>query len=71
MEHNSVWRKYISDVIIYPIVFHRGVLTLPRELLAGAGAGMCQITITTPMELLKIQLQDAGRSGRSRSGCSK
>ncbi|VDP34545.1 unnamed protein product [Schistosoma mattheei] len=29
---------------------------------AGAGAGTCQIIITTPMELLKIQLQDAGRT---------
>lgn len=37
-------------------------LTLPREMLAGAGAGLCQIVITTPMELLKIQGQDAGRT---------
>lgn len=37
-------------------------LTLPREMLAGAGAGLCQIIITTPMELLKIQGQDAGRT---------
>lgn len=33
-----------------------------REVLAGAGAGTCQIIVTTPMELLKIQLQDAGRT---------
>ena len=39
-------------------------MTLGREVLAGAGAGLCQIVVTTPMELLKIQLQDAGRSGR-------
>lgn len=32
-----------------------------REMLAGACAGFCQIVITTPMELLKIQMQDAGR----------
>lgn len=37
-------------------------LTLPREMLAGAGAGLCQIIVTTPMELLKIQGQDAGRT---------
>ncbi|KAK7108035.1 hypothetical protein V1264_015837 [Littorina saxatilis] len=43
-----------------------GELTLPREVLSGAGAGLCQIIVTTPMELLKIQLQDAGRSGNSR-----
>ena len=38
-----------------------GRLTLRQEMLAGGGAGFCQIIITTPMELLKIQLQDAGR----------
>ncbi|XP_050436045.1 mitochondrial glutamate carrier 1-like isoform X2 [Adelges cooleyi] len=36
-------------------------LTLVREMLAGAGAGLFQIIVTTPMELLKIQMQDAGR----------
>ncbi|XP_071848555.1 mitochondrial glutamate carrier 1-like [Apostichopus japonicus] len=38
-----------------------GKLPFYRELLAGAGAGLCQVIATTPMELLKIQLQDAGR----------
>jgi len=36
-------------------------LPLGREMAAGGLAGLCQIIITTPMELLKIQLQDAGR----------
>ncbi|KPP74623.1 mitochondrial glutamate carrier 1-like, partial [Scleropages formosus] len=36
-------------------------LTVFKEMLAGCGAGMCQVIITTPMEMLKIQLQDAGR----------
>ncbi|XP_071387992.1 mitochondrial glutamate carrier 1 [Centroberyx affinis] len=36
-------------------------LSLLREMLAGCGAGMCQVIVTTPMEMLKIQLQDAGR----------
>ncbi|XP_052009499.1 mitochondrial glutamate carrier 1 [Xyrauchen texanus] len=36
-------------------------LTLVREMLAGCGAGTCQVIVTTPMEMLKIQLQDAGR----------
>ncbi|XP_074005099.1 mitochondrial glutamate carrier 1 isoform X1 [Numenius arquata] len=39
-------------------------LTLLREMLAGCGAGTCQVIVTTPMEMLKIQLQDAGRIGR-------
>ena len=30
-------------------------------MVSGGLAGLCQIIITTPMELLKIQLQDAGR----------
>ncbi|XP_043823559.1 mitochondrial glutamate carrier 2 [Dromiciops gliroides] len=34
---------------------------LVREMLAGCGAGVCQAVITSPMEMLKIQLQDAGR----------
>ncbi|XP_036895054.1 mitochondrial glutamate carrier 1 isoform X2 [Sturnira hondurensis] len=36
-------------------------LTLFKEMLAGCGAGTCQVIVTTPMEMLKIQLQDAGR----------
>ncbi|XP_051985896.1 mitochondrial glutamate carrier 1-like [Xyrauchen texanus] len=36
-------------------------LSVFKEMLAGCGAGMCQVVITTPMEMLKIQLQDAGR----------
>ncbi|XP_010176142.1 mitochondrial glutamate carrier 1 [Antrostomus carolinensis] len=36
-------------------------LTLLREMLARCGAGTCQVIVTTPMEMLKIQLQDAGR----------
>ncbi|XP_063120152.1 mitochondrial glutamate carrier 1 isoform X7 [Rattus norvegicus] len=39
-------------------------LTLPKEMLAGCGAGTCQVIVTTPMEMLKIQLQDAGRIAR-------
>lgn len=51
-----------NDFFRHVLRTDKGTLTLPRELVAGAGAGMCQIIITTPMELLKIQLQDAGRS---------
>lgn len=36
-------------------------LPIEREMAAGGLAGACQIIITTPMELLKIQMQDAGR----------
>lgn len=40
-------------------------MSLQREMIAGGSAGFCQIIVTTPMELLKIQLQDAGRVGQS------
>ncbi|KAM9229643.1 mitochondrial glutamate carrier 2 [Dugong dugon] len=38
-----------------------GQRNLKMEMLAGCGAGMCQVVVTCPMEMLKIQLQDAGR----------
>lgn len=41
---------------------HSSHLSLPKEMLAGGGAGLCQVIVTTPMELLKIQCQDAGRT---------
>ncbi|XP_066580656.1 mitochondrial glutamate carrier 1 isoform X2 [Amia ocellicauda] len=41
-------------------------LTLYKEMLAGCGAGTCQVIVTTPMEMLKIQLQDAGRLAAQR-----
>uniref|UniRef100_A0A672GUM1 Mitochondrial glutamate carrier 2 n=1 Tax=Salarias fasciatus TaxID=181472 RepID=A0A672GUM1_SALFA len=43
-----------------------GSLTVFKEMLAGCCAGMCQVIVTTPMEMLKIQLQDAGRLGKTR-----
>ncbi|XP_075675497.1 mitochondrial glutamate carrier 1-like [Dermatophagoides pteronyssinus] len=50
---NDFFRHRFSD--------RSGKITLHREMIAGSLAGLCQIVITTPMELLKIQLQDAGR----------
>lgn len=39
-----------------------GAPTIPlwKEMAAGAGAGLCQVVATTPMERVKIQLQIAG-----------
>lgn len=50
---NDFFRHQLSD--------RNGNITLNREMIAGSLAGLCQIVVTTPMELLKIQLQDAGR----------
>ncbi|XP_059259918.1 mitochondrial glutamate carrier 2 isoform X3 [Mustela nigripes] len=41
---------------------------LKMEMLAGCGAGICQVVVTCPMEMLKIQLQDAGRLAAHRQG---
>ncbi|XP_004616762.1 mitochondrial glutamate carrier 2 isoform X1 [Sorex araneus] len=43
---------------------------LKMEMLAGCGAGMCQVVVTCPMEMLKIQLQDAGRLATHPQGSS-
>ncbi|XP_029065387.1 mitochondrial glutamate carrier 1 isoform X2 [Monodon monoceros] len=48
----------------------RQKLTLFKEMLAGCGAGTCQVIVTTPMEMLKIQLQDAGRIAAQRKTLS-
>ena len=34
-----------------------GTLPLYREMMAGAGAGFCQVVATNPMELVKIRMQ--------------
>ena len=50
-----------NDYFRHKLTRADGKLPVHREMVAGGLAGLCQIVITTPMELLKIQLQDAGR----------
>merc|ERR1719410_1625901 len=50
-----------NDFFRHKLTKPDGSLPVLREMVAGGSAGMCQIVVTTPMELLKIQLQDAGR----------
>ncbi|KAH8346834.1 hypothetical protein KR059_000475, partial [Drosophila kikkawai] len=50
-----------NDYFRYHLSTNEGVVSLPRAGLAGGLAGLFQIVVTTPMELLKIQMQDAGR----------
>jgi len=50
-----------NDFFRHKLTKPDGSLPVTREMMAGGSAGMCQIVVTTPMELLKIQLQDAGR----------
>ncbi|XP_013186052.2 mitochondrial glutamate carrier 1 isoform X1 [Amyelois transitella] len=50
-----------NDMFRHYLTLSDGSLPMYRQMLAGGSAGACQIVITTPMELLKIQMQDAGR----------
>ena len=71
---NYIFISYLRYLIIKDILkiindychhYRDGKLPIQREMLAGGSAGFCQIIVTTPMELLKIQLQDAGRVSAS------
>ncbi|XP_039491671.1 mitochondrial glutamate carrier 1 [Drosophila santomea] len=50
-----------NDYFRHHLATDEGVLPLSLAALAGGLAGLFQIVVTTPMELLKIQMQDAGR----------
>ncbi|KPJ03523.1 PREDICTED: mitochondrial glutamate carrier 1-like [Papilio xuthus] len=50
-----------NDLFRFYLTRPDGTLPIVNQMLAGGLAGACQIVITTPMELLKIQMQDAGR----------
>jgi len=50
-----------NDFFRHHLTTKSGQLPVTRQMAAGGLAGLCQIVITTPMELLKIQMQDAGR----------
>lgn len=67
---NDLFRHLLSSQKVSGSNQTAAHLTLPREMLAGGGAGLCQIIVTTPMELLKIQCQDAGRTTNTKSTTS-
>ncbi|XP_055619882.1 mitochondrial glutamate carrier 1-like [Toxorhynchites rutilus septentrionalis] len=50
-----------NDFFRHKLTTKKGELPVTRQMVAGGLAGFCQIVVTTPMELLKIQMQDAGR----------
>lgn len=50
-----------NDYFRHKLTKADGSLPVTREMAAGGCAGLFQIVVTTPMELLKIQMQDAGR----------
>eukprot|EP01132_Coremiostelium_polycephalum_P001991 gene1991-2452_t len=42
-------------------------ITIPQEVMAGAGAGFCQVVATNPMEIVKIRMQVSGSGGNKAS----
>ncbi|ALC41500.1 CG12201 [Drosophila busckii] len=50
-----------NDYFRHKLTSKDGKLPISSQMIAGGLAGAFQIIITTPMELLKIQMQDAGR----------
>lgn len=64
---NDLFRHWLTKTSVASDGRLRHHLSLPREMLAGGAAGLCQIIVTTPMELLKIQGQDAGRTCSQKS----
>lgn len=45
---------YFREKLTNPIT---GELSLPRQMLAGASAGFCQVAATNPMEIVKLRMQ--------------
>lgn len=51
---------YLTAVLSRP----DGSISIPMAMVAGGGAGFCQVVITNPMELVMINMQDAAAKGR-------
>jgi len=62
----KVIKLVANDFFRHRLTDKNGKLSIQREMVAGGSAGLCQIIITTPMELLKISMQDAGRQALSK-----
>lgn len=60
-----------NDYFRHHLTTKDGQLPITRQMAAGGLAGACQIVITTPMELLKIQMQDAGRVAAAAKAAGK
>lgn len=46
-----------NDLLREALELPDGTLPLHREMMAGAGAGLCQVVATNPMEIVKIRMQ--------------
>jgi len=46
-----------NDLFREKLTLDDGSLSLPRQMLAGASAGFCQVVATNPMEIVKLRMQ--------------
>lgn len=53
----------MNDYLRAKFADNNGVVSLPRAIAAGAGAGFCQVIATNPMELLMITMQTREAQG--------
>ncbi|EGG17501.1 putative transmembrane protein [Cavenderia fasciculata] len=54
----------VNDLLRTVLQGDRPHITLVQEVMAGAGAGFCQVVATNPMEIVKIRMQIGGEGGK-------
>lgn len=55
----------VNDYLTASLARSDGTISIPNSMLAGAGAGLCQVIATNPMEMLMINMQSAAARGKS------
>jgi len=53
----------VNDLLRNTLQGDAPTITIPQEVIAGAGAGFCQVVATNPMEIVKIRMQVGGEGG--------
>lgn len=55
----------VNDYLTATLARPDGTIAVPMSMVAGAGAGLCQVIATNPMEMLMINIQSAAAKGKS------
>lgn len=55
----------VNDYLSATLARPDGSVSVPMSMVAGAGAGLCQVVATNPMEMLMINMQSNAAKGRS------